>query len=110
MGRRFDSDGAYQLLFVLLLALLGLLVCSLFFQALCRGLLVVLLRLLFFLCHDFLFSRQGWSLIEPYLLVVYLSLRPNIIEDYRFRCRSIYSSICVGVGALRSTGCPNSQP
>ena len=53
MGRRFDSDGAYQFLFVLLLVLLGLLVCALFFQALCRGLLVVLLWLLFFLCHDF---------------------------------------------------------
>ena len=53
MGRRFDPDGAYQKLLLLLAVFLGLLVGALFLQGFCRSLFVALLRFLFFLCHGF---------------------------------------------------------
>lgn len=48
---------------------LSLLVLTLFFQALCRGLLVVLLRLLFFLCHGW-FSLQLLCWVTKFYLLV----------------------------------------
>jgi hypothetical protein len=46
-----------------------LLVCALFFQALCRCLLVVLLRLLFFLCHGLSPCLPGLVPIKLYPLI-----------------------------------------